>query len=280
MGQEVGTNDFRISQAFNDGDCAFDVFTPDVTWNPDKNEYLVVWQGQNMKIGSNNSSFEIFGQLLNASGVEIGTNDFRISDVGGDDTRQQIPENDFRARDPEVIYVDGLDIYLVAFCADDNTGTLVNNEQEVFVQVLDGSGVEIGTNDMRITDMGPDTDADFEAFAPAMALNPITGQIMVVYHAHDNASGQHADETEIYLQRLGTAPVTANNDCSQSDLNVTTSLINSGDVIYRASNSIISDATLTDLTSFFFTAPTEINLGAGFTVPLNAQFIINMGPCN
>jgi len=40
---EIGANDFRISDMGRDGDVNFDASIPAVAYNPNANEYLVVW---------------------------------------------------------------------------------------------------------------------------------------------------------------------------------------------------------------------------------------------
>lgn len=83
-GAELGTNDFRISSS-DDGFSYFDANEPDVTYNPTGNEYLVVWSGTITATNSATAEFEILGQRLNgATGAEVGTGDFRISDMAQD----------------------------------------------------------------------------------------------------------------------------------------------------------------------------------------------------
>jgi hypothetical protein len=44
---------------------------------------------------------------------------------------------------------------------------------------------EIGTNDFRISDMGPDGNADFDAFPPSVAYNPTNNEYLVVWYGED-----------------------------------------------------------------------------------------------
>ena len=48
---EVGDNDFRISDM--GGDLTYDAFNPDVAYNSQDNEYLVVWEGDDGTLTSN-----------------------------------------------------------------------------------------------------------------------------------------------------------------------------------------------------------------------------------
>ena len=81
---EIGANDFRISDMGGTGDANYDAFEPAVAYNATDNEYLVVWAGDDDVGGLVDGEYEIFGQRLDATtGAEVGSNDFRISDMGG-----------------------------------------------------------------------------------------------------------------------------------------------------------------------------------------------------
>src|SRR5262249_56629281 len=92
--------------------------------------------------------------------------------------------------------------YLVVWQGDDDTGNLVNEEYEIFGQRLDAAtGKEVGANDFRISDMGPDGNPDFDAFSPAVAYNPTNNQYLVVWQGDDT----NDDQLEIFRQRLDPA---------------------------------------------------------------------------
>jgi hypothetical protein len=97
---------------------------------------------------------------------EIGTNDFRISDMGGTDG-----VTTFDAIQPAVAYNSTDNEYLVVWAGDDDTAPLVVDELEIFGQLIDASnGSEIGS-DFRISDMGPDGDTSYGASNPEVAFN-------------------------------------------------------------------------------------------------------------
>ncbi|MCB9077895.1 MAG: hypothetical protein H6631_09905 [Anaerolineaceae bacterium] len=195
---EVGENDFRISDMGPDGNANYSTFDPAVTYNNVTNEYLVVWYGNETNLASDET--EIYGQRLNAAtGVEVGVNDFRISDMGPDGNAS------FNASDPAVVYNSINNEYLVVWQGDDNTGSLVNGELEIYGQRLNSAGAEIGTNDFRISDMGPDGEDEFDAFFPAVIHDNVTNEYLVVWSGNDG-TGSLADlEVEIYGQRLNAA---------------------------------------------------------------------------
>jgi hypothetical protein len=129
-------------------------------------EYLVVWTGDDLF----DFEIEVYGQRLDADGAETGANDFRISDTGGTGV------NPFAAFNPAVAYNPVDDEYLVVWYGNDDLGGLMDDEFEVFAQRLDADGLEIGDNDLRISDMGDTGDPAFDAFlspgTPAIAHDP------------------------------------------------------------------------------------------------------------
>jgi hypothetical protein len=127
-------------------------YEPAIVYNTQGNEYLVVWRGDDNTAPLVDDELEIFGQRLSAAtGAAVGANDFRISDMG--------PDGDtlYAARRPAVAYLAQSNEYLVVWEGDDNTPPLVESESEIFGQHLNGAtGAEAGTNDFRLSDMGPD----------------------------------------------------------------------------------------------------------------------------
>ena len=100
---------------------------------------------------------------------EIGANDFRLSDMGGDSL--------YVADASAVAYNSADNQYLVVWVGDDNTGVLVDEEFEIFGQRVDGAtGAELGV-DFRLSDMGPDGNTNYGAIAPAVAYNTANNQI-------------------------------------------------------------------------------------------------------
>jgi len=200
-GEEVGANDFRISDMGPDGDANFDAFFPAVAYDSTNNEYLVVWQGDDDTDPLVDNEREIFGQRLNAAtGEEVGANDFRISDMGPDG------DADFGAFEPAVVYNPANNEYLVVWEGYDNTGLLVDDEYEIFGQRLNAAtGEEVGANDFRISDMGPDGDENFDAYNPSVAYNSTNNEYLVVWYGDDNIALLVDGEREIFGQRLNAA---------------------------------------------------------------------------
>lgn len=170
----------------------------DLVFNPNDHEYLVVWFGSDDTAGMVMGEWEIFGQRVNAStGGQVGANDFRISDVGdtGLTTYQVLP--------PTVAHDPVNDRYLVVWSADDPVGGILNDEFEVFGQLISGSsGAEVGLNDFRVSDMGGIGVAGFYVGNAIVTYNPIQREFLVVWTGGDDSGGLAADEWEVFGQRL------------------------------------------------------------------------------
>ncbi len=212
-GGELGANDFRISDMGPDGNTSYGAGDPAVAWNSTADEYLVTWSGDDDTAPLVNNEFEIFGQRLNAAGAQIGSNDFRVSDMGPDG------DTGYFAFNPAVAFNATADEYLVVWYGDDNTGTLVKFENEIFGQRLDGTGSELGANDFRISDLGPDGNTGYNAYDPVVVWNALANEYLVVWHGEDNTVPLVAGEGEIFGQRLDAAGgETGTNDFRLSDM--------------------------------------------------------------
>ena len=156
----------RISAMGPDGDPGFQATEPAVAYNARTNEYLVAWQGWDL--GQTPGAEEVFVQRLSATGAEVGADDARISVTG--------PEGnlDFDAQDPAVTANGASGEYLVAW-----RGDVAEGEDEVFAQRLDPAASQVGADDLRLSDMGPEGDTRFDAGAPAVArYNGRTGEYL------------------------------------------------------------------------------------------------------
>ncbi|WP_395374999.1 hypothetical protein [Marinicella sp. W31] len=172
---------------------------PHVAFNTLDDEYLVVWYSDDPAAGLSENEFEVFGQRLTGEGVEIGANDFRVSDVAdnGDASRD--------AKQLGVAFNSFSGEYLVIWVADDDQEGQVDQEFEVFGQLLSADGVEMGVNDFRISTMGGIGEVEFDASYPAVAANNYNGDWMVVWHGDDNSTGLIDGEFEIHGQLLSEA---------------------------------------------------------------------------
>lgn len=214
-GVEIEVNDFRLSDMGPDGDANYIGYLPAIAYNSTNNEYLVVWFGEDNTAPLVDGEREIFGQRISATGTEIGSNDFRLSDMGPDGN----PNYD--VHEVWVAYNGTNNEYLVVWQGDDNAGSLVDGEVEIFGQRVNAAtGAEIGVNDFRLSDMGPDgLGPPYSAFQPEIAYNSINNQYLVIWRGVDNTPPLVAFECEIFGQRVdGATGLEIGGDTRLSDM--------------------------------------------------------------
>lgn len=155
---------------------------------------------------------EIFVQRVDLTGSEVGTNDLRVSQAGPDGNSA------YDATSPSVTYNSVVNEYLVAWSGSDDAPPLVAGELEIFVQRLDGNtAAEIG-GDLRVSDLGPDGDPDYNASSPDVAYDPASDTYLVTWSGDDHNAPLAANESEIFGQFLnGTAQEIGDNDVRLSD---------------------------------------------------------------
>lgn len=192
---------FRISFMGPAGDARYDARNPDVAYNAQTNEYLVVWYGDHNQNGLVEGEFEIFGQRIDgATGDLLGTA-FRISDMGPTGNRS------YDAIDPAVVWNSVDNNFLVVWRGEDGTATTPVGQFEIYAQLLDGNNpaIQLGQNDRPISDMGPAGSANYDAYSPEVAFNASNDEFLVVWYGDDNYNGRVSGEFEIYAQRLAGA---------------------------------------------------------------------------
>ncbi|MCC6831102.1 MAG: choice-of-anchor C family protein [Thermoleophilia bacterium] len=195
-GAEVGANDVRISDMGPDGNAAYDALNPRIAYNGAAHEYLVVWEGDDNTAPLVDNETEIFAQRLSPALAEVGANDVRISDMGADGNAAH------DASRPDVAWNPVAGEYLAVWSGDDDTGPLVDNENEIFAQRLSGALAQTGANDARISDMGADGATTAAALTPAVAVNRADGGYLVAWSGDDASGGTVDDEFEIHAQIL------------------------------------------------------------------------------
>jgi len=189
---------FRISFMGPAGDARYDARNPDVAYNAITNEYLVVWYGDHNQNGLVEGEFEIFGQRINAANGELIGSAFRISDMGPTGNRS------YDAIDPVVAWNSQDNNFLVVWRGEDGSAGTPVGEFEIYAQLLNGSNPaqQLGVNDRRISDMGPDGSANFDAYSPEVVYNATDNEFLVVWYGDDNVGGRASGEFEIYAQRV------------------------------------------------------------------------------
>jgi len=193
-GVEIG-DDIVIS-SMRPGTGASGVQSPDIAYDQTRNEFMVVWQGDDDRGALAPGEYEIYGQRITSLGAETGPDDIRISDMGIDG------DANASAYRPRIAWNAAHDEYLVAWWGDDATAPRIDNEFEIHTQRLSGDGTELGENDRRISDAGPAGDRNYDAADPAVAYDPVTDEYAVVWSGNDDAPPMVPGEYEILLQRL------------------------------------------------------------------------------
>ena len=115
------------------------------------------------------------------------------------------PDGDLEteARWPAVAFAKAAGEYLVAWNGRDGTPPMAAGEDEIFGQRIDAAtGAEVGENDFRISDMGPDGDEAFEANRPSVAYNPVDDEYLVVWQGEDDIPPLINGDFEVFGQRL------------------------------------------------------------------------------
>ena len=189
-GAELGVDDQRVSDLGIDGDMSYSAGLPSVVHNPARNEYLLAYRGD-----ETSGADEVFIQRVAADGTALGITDQRISMMG--------PAGDanYGGQAPSVAYNGAADEYLVVWYGNDDRPGLAAGEDEIFMQRISATGVEVGTDDQLISSQGPALDTDYDAEDPAVVANGVDGDYLVAW-VGDLDAGGGAQEREIVTQRL------------------------------------------------------------------------------
>jgi hypothetical protein len=190
----------RVSRMGTDGDKAYAAFWPHITYNSRHNEYMVTWMGDQNSGGLVDEEYEIYIQRLYgdlAQGNEIGGN-VRLSQMGPDGSRL------YAAYRPRIAYSALQDVYGITWRGDHNTGSLIADELEIYVQNVYGDrdlGNLLGTV-QRISDMGStDGSTAYQADKPAIAYSPASDSFLLLWQGDDETATSANNEFEIFGQR-------------------------------------------------------------------------------
>jgi len=122
-GSLVGTR-IRISHMGPDGDTHFNAFRPRIVYNPNANQFLLTWHGDDNTPPLVDEEYQTYGQVLAADGTKVGTDQFRIS--------QTVPTgtNDYNAARPTLDYNSQTCDYMTVWNTGDVGGSATNEVQE------------------------------------------------------------------------------------------------------------------------------------------------------
>ena len=169
-GALIGSSLRLSTMGATDGEDFYRAENPDVIYNPEWDEFLVVWQGSDDDSGLVTFDYDIFGQRLSPTGEELGTDDFRISDMGG------LPFGTDAAVEPSVEWSPESQTYLVAWRNDDDE----LSPREVYTQFLDVTGALVGDR-LQISS------GSQLALDPQTAYNPDRQEFLLVWESQTTA---------------------------------------------------------------------------------------------
>ncbi len=103
---------------------------------------------------------------------------------------------------PDVAYNPVTDQYLVVWYADDNTAPLVDEEFEIFGQLVDAATGQLVGSRIRISFMGPNGNPNYDALLPAVTYNSVDNEYMVVWVADHLDLPLDNDHFEVFGRRV------------------------------------------------------------------------------
>ena len=273
-GTENGTDDFRISDMGNDGDFNHNAVNPAAAYNSTNNQYLVVWEGDDDISPLVNNEFEIFGQLLDNTGAETGTNDFRISFMGPDGNTSYLGVQ------PDVQYLTNMNEYIVVYYGDDNTSPLVDGELEIFGQRVRANGTFVGSR-IRLSAVGTNGSTTSVAFDPQVTVRGSDNSYLAVWFGDDTTGTLVDNEIEVFGQIYAnetytptptfTPSSTATNTPTSTRTNTPTNT-NTSTATNAATNTPTNTATFTPTNTATFTSTaTNTSTNTATATPTNTK---------
>ncbi|REJ81198.1 MAG: hypothetical protein DWQ36_18675 [Acidobacteria bacterium] len=205
-GRDESSGEKRIMGQRLDGESGAPVFTPfeisggpdadidpDVAYDPQANQYLVVWTSIRA------DDVDLRAQRLDGTAAgQIGEDDFVISDMSG-----RLGEENYGAYYPKIAYNPLDEEFLVVWWGLDGAAPLApNGELEIFGQRISADGSEVGPNDFRISDAGGLGTTQHNPLAPQVAFLESEGLYLVSWHGTDSVDGMAATELEVFGQFL------------------------------------------------------------------------------
>lgn len=182
-GTQVGADDLRISltgpAGQEAGAPAFDAFRPVIAVDDGTGEYVVVWRADD----DADQDFEVQGRVLGPA-AELLTDEVQITDIGPPG------ESAYQAGDPDVAFNAAAGRYLVVVegneVGDPDINDVDFSNYEIYAQLLDRDLAEVGPDDRRLSVSGPGR----TAVKPAVAVDPLSGRTLVVWHGDANQAGR------------------------------------------------------------------------------------------
>ena len=172
-GNEIG-GDFRISDIESEDKTLKVANAPDVVTNEQTGDYLVVWAANAEESGELFQMTEaVFGQFVDATGNEIGSNDFLISDgIEFSNSGRKAQSH------PEAVYNSHDNSFLAAFNHVNRDVDGRNGAKQVFGRIIDATGTPQMPSDFAIGDKRDETGfiTEFD-----ITYNSLNNEFLVVW---------------------------------------------------------------------------------------------------
>jgi hypothetical protein len=170
----------RITDHGPAGSSSWDAFSPDIAYSASDYYLFVVWTGDSTTPGHH----EIFGQLLSPTGVMY-TSSIKISDMFPAGDLGHNAESPAVARADCGVAPDCFNGWMVVWEGDDSSQTS-DLENEIFAQmVTKDSSFLVQSDDIRMSHVGTDGDADRDAQDASVSFNDVDHEFLIVW------SGDH-----------------------------------------------------------------------------------------
>ena len=156
------------------------------------NQYLVVWSGPSDPVDS--EVREIHARMVAADGTLLGPDEITISEMD----HASFFLDPFA---PRASFNPTSNQFVVTWMGTKDGATPGTADSEVWCQILDENGAEIGQTDLRLSDMGPDGDPTFAAGFPAVA-SATNRSSLVCFIGYDQVSIPAGGTAEVYAQVL------------------------------------------------------------------------------
>ncbi len=169
----------RISYQGSAGNPSWDAFSPDVAYSASDFYLFVVWSGDDTTSGHH----EIFGQQISPTGVMY-IPPVKISDMAAVGDMGHDADNPAVARSECSTPPDCHSGWLVVWEGDDSSQTS-DLEYEIFAQMVNDSNSLVQGDDVRISHVGTDGDANRDAHDAQVTFNDADHEFLIVW------SGNH-----------------------------------------------------------------------------------------
>jgi hypothetical protein len=208
-GTPVGENDFKISTQGPAADPDYECKEPAVAWNPNKDEFMVIWSGSRY---DKDNEQEVYGRRYKASTMAPVQAPFLITNYGEPGRGAYDTEEVALAFNPDKYE------YLIAFLGEspieeggqsktypDNGDTV--KESEIYGIVINENGLPLSTI-FQISTTGPGGSDLFEVDQPSVAYNTGIRRYVVAWDGgsveRDGAGEVTSEELEIHAQIINT----------------------------------------------------------------------------